>query len=117
MSRHGLKKSQRCCSNTADGSRCGKFAAPGETVCSKHRPDAPALGIIAQQHSDDPLVELRRLMKSRDPMARLRAAKELLDHQEQITRRQGCPRCLARADSAVENDAIVNHASPSQREA
>ena len=106
------KSPQRCTANCADGSRCGKWCAEGQVVCAKHDPNAKALGIIAQQESDDPLVALKRLTKHSDPAIRLRAVNAYLDRLE----KDGCQVCAARKTSMTDNDTLVHYASPSQRE-
>lgn len=88
---------QRCTAKTQKkGDQCGRWCAPGEVVCAKHRPDAPLAGAAALSASDDPLVILKRLTKDRDPRIRLRAVNVYLARLER--KEKGCAKCKANAE-------------------
>jgi hypothetical protein len=61
----------------------------------------------------DAMAELRRLMRDRDSRVRLRAVNAYLVRLEKD--KKECPRCAARAESASDNEQIVQHASAAQR--
>ena len=43
-----MSKGQRCMANTKSGTRCGRWVTDGElpALCHKHKPNAPAVGVI-----------------------------------------------------------------------
>jgi hypothetical protein len=96
---------QVCIAKAADGSRCGKWALPGSTVCSAHDPTRKPSGIIAQQETDDPHVIYKRLMKDKDAQIRLRATNAYMDFLAKQQRR--CATCAARADEEKARTALV----------
>jgi len=104
-------KPQRCAANCRDGSRCGKYCAPGDVVCAKHKPSAPLTGIIAAQDTDDLGELLRRLTKDRDSAIRLRAIEALLKYQE---RRTGCASCKANAQRETSSERFIAYATDAQ---
>jgi hypothetical protein len=71
---------QRCMATTKDGSRCGRYVTDGSipAICHKHRPDAPAVGVIPPDDQIDEVKILKKLARDANPQVRLRAVDLLL---------------------------------------
>lgn len=71
---------QRCMANAKDGTRCGRWVTDGSnpSLCHKHKPNAPAVGIIPPDEAIDEVKILRKLARDANPQVRLRAVDLLL---------------------------------------
>lgn len=67
-------------SMTKSGSRCGRWVTDGSlpALCHKHKPNAPAVGIIPPEEAIDEVKILRKLARDANPQVRLRAVDLLL---------------------------------------
>lgn len=65
---------------TKSGTQCGRWVTDGSmpAICHKHKPNAPAVGVIPPDDAIDPVKILQKLAKDANPQVRLRAVDLLL---------------------------------------
>jgi hypothetical protein len=86
--------------------------ANGHAWCNLHRPGAKPHGVVAAQDTDDPMVNLRRLMRSSDPQIKLRANIAYLDRLE---RQATCARCADREARESRMHELFKTLTPDER--
>lgn len=82
-----MTKGQRCMANTKSGSRCGRWVTDGllPALCHKHKPNAPAVGVIPPDDQIDEVKILKKLARDANPQVRLRAVDLLLSLKAKTT--------------------------------